>query len=202
MSNSPYGTLTLLLQHFLYCCFQDTISVNPSYMKYDFSDSNCDIPPLEDFLHQLANQVLRSSFFHNEPKDQINMLKLPIIMPKSLVGLMVNKDSEKKSLMNTEKQYKKNIVENFMNMVASGRVDFLNFEKLDEAELTEFARELEIPNISKKSNVYLREEIKNVGKIFLAGQGKLDLKTTCFEITLHHIKSDKIKLRYGPLSFY
>ena len=113
---------------------------------------------------------------------------------------VVNKDSEKKSLMNTEKQYKKNILENFMNMVDNKRVDFLNLDKLDGAELTEFVRELGIPNISKKSNVYLREEVKNVAKIFLAGQGKLDLKNL-FKLAIDKSNDPQIRSENNYLTF-
>ena len=45
------------------------------YMRYD-DDDHSEVPSLEDFKKKLINMSLRSSFYQNEVKEQINMLKV------------------------------------------------------------------------------------------------------------------------------
>ena len=99
------------------------------------------------------------------------MVKLPILMPNCLVGVMTNTDSEKKSLFNIEKPYKKNVLENLVKMVSEKEIDILHLDQLEGNVLKQKARELGIAT-SKKSNIVILEEIKAVARIFLAGQGK------------------------------
>ena len=120
---------------------------------------------------------MRSSFFHNEPKDKINMVKLPIIMPSCLIGSMVNTDSQKKTLFNTPKNYKEDVLANLMKMVSEERLNVLNLDKLDKFKIIDVAKELGITT-SKKSRTVLLEEIKAVTRIFLAGQGEQNLATS------------------------
>ena len=100
------------------------------------------------------------------------MVKLPILMPTCLVGEMTNTDSEKKSLFNIEKPYRKNVLENLVKMVSEKEINILDLDQLEGHHLKQKARELGIPT-SKKSNIVLLEEIKAVARVFLAGQGKL-----------------------------
>jgi hypothetical protein len=99
------------------------------------------------------------------------MVKLPLIMPNCLVGKMINTDSQKKTLFNTTKTYKENVLENLVKMISEKRLDVLNLENLDKAKLVSVAKELGMTT-SKKSQIVLLEEIKAVARIFLAGQGK------------------------------
>ena len=82
---------------------KDTIHITDNLI-YDF-ESTEDIPSLEDFKIRMLKQMLRSSFFQNERKEIINMLKLPIIMAPKLLKKQVNSDSKKKTLYGKEIVY-------------------------------------------------------------------------------------------------
>ena len=82
---------------------KDTIHITDN-LVYDF-ESTKDIPSLEDFKIRMLKQMLRSSFFQNERKEIINMLKLPIIMAPKLLKEQVNSDSKKKTLYGKEIVY-------------------------------------------------------------------------------------------------
>ena len=60
-------------------------------MKYDYNDDSCP-PNLEDFKQDLVLECLKRSFFQNVPKKDFNMLKLPLIIPPSLLGEQQNND--------------------------------------------------------------------------------------------------------------
>ena len=136
---------------------------------FNFEDCD-DIPPLEQFLDERISQCIRTSFFQNEPKDQISILNIPLIIPNALLGTMTNTEKSKKSLMNVSKKYNVDVLSNLVNMVSEKRLDVLGIDRLDADELKSLAKEMGIP-VAKKSNTYIKEEIKAVIKIFLAGQG-------------------------------
>ena len=61
--------------------FQDTVAVT-KHMVYDFEDNESEVPDLECYKEQLVSQMLRSSFFQSEIKDDLDMMKIPnIIIP-------------------------------------------------------------------------------------------------------------------------
>ena len=132
---------------------------------------------LQPFLEKLSNQVVRNSFFQHEPKDPINLLKIPLIMPECLVGEMTNTDCEKKSLLNSYKTYKTDVLAKLVKMVSEKRLDVLGLDKLAKEEgdgLKNVAKEVGIPT-SKKSKTVILEEVKAVARIFLAGQGQCQI---------------------------
>ena len=148
---------------------QDSILIGENLI-FDFEDKT-EVPPLQPFLHQLANQVIRNSFYQHEPKGTINLLKIPQIMPDCLLGKMTNTESGKKSLMNSYKSYKEDVLAKLIEMVSEKRLDLLHLDELAKGDrLKEVAREIGIP-VSKKSKTVLLEEVKAVARIFLAGQG-------------------------------
>ena len=152
-----------------YFYFKDSIHVGESHnLEFNFEDTD-DIPDLQDFLNQICNQVIRSSFFQHEPKDVVNLLKLPIIMPSSLVGKMVNTDCDKKSLFNKELNYTTDVLG---KLVAEKKLDVLNIDKLEGKHLKQVAKEIGLAT-SKKSDIFLQEEVKSLARLFLAGQGNL-----------------------------
>ena len=98
------------------------------------------------------------------------MLKLPILIPNCLVGVMTNTDCDKKSLMNVDRKYRTNVLENFSKLVSEKKVDILNLDNLDKQGLKNLATELGLTT-AKKSQVFLLTEIKAVSRVFLAGEG-------------------------------
>ena len=122
--------------------FQDSIRISKN-LVFDFEDDS-DIPELYDFLDKLVNQVVRSAFFQNEPKDIVNLLKLPLIMPNGLVGKMINTESSKKSIMNNVHHYKSSVFTNFVKMIST---DQLNILAIDGMSLLGFGpRTIEVAN--------------------------------------------------------
>ena len=79
---------------------KDSIKIR-SYMKFDYDDET-DIPNLDDFKKHLAKLMLTQSYYQNEPKKNINLLKIPVIMAPSLLSKQVNNDRNKKSLLEKE----------------------------------------------------------------------------------------------------
>ena len=67
-------------------------------MHYNFEDES-DPPELHAFKARLIAHVYKSAYFQNEPKLDINMLKLPLIMAPSLIGHQFNHDVLKDSLL-------------------------------------------------------------------------------------------------------
>ena len=125
-------------------------------------------------MDKLANQATRNAFFQNEPKDKVNLLKLPLIMPNCLVGKMINTERSKKSIMNRFQQYKSNIFTNFVKLVSNDRLNILAIDDLAKENpqyLRTIAKEIGI-KVKGKSNVIIAEEIMALARVFLAGQGK------------------------------
>ena len=119
-----------------------------------------------DFLDKLVNQVVRSAFFQNEPKDIVNLLKLPLIMPNGLVGKMINTESSKKSIMN-----KSSVFTNFVKMISTDQLNILAIDEMamkNPQHLRKIAKEIGI-KVKDKSNVVLAEEMTALAKTFLAG---------------------------------
>ena len=126
-----------------------------------------------DFLDKLVNQVVRSAFFQNEPKDIVNLLKLPLIMPNGLVGKMINTESSKKSIMNNVHHYKSSVFTNFVKMISTDQLNILAIDEMamkNPQHLRKIAKEIGI-KVKDKLNVVLAEEMTALAKTFLAGQG-------------------------------
>ena len=83
---------------------------------------------------------------------------------------MTNTDSDKNSLMNVDKKYRTNVLENLARLVSEKKVDILNLDNLDKEALKNLAREIGLTT-SKKSQMFLLTEIKSVARVFLAGEG-------------------------------
>ena len=93
-------------------------------------------------------------------------------MPSSLVGKMVNTDCDKKSLFNKELNYTTDVLGKLVDMVAEKKLDVLNIDKLEGKHLKQVAKEIGLAT-SKKSDIFLQEEVKSLARLFLAGQGNL-----------------------------
>jgi hypothetical protein len=60
-------------------------------MVYDYTDQS-DPPDLESFKLELVQECLKRSFFQNVPMKTYQMLKLPLIIPPSLLREQLNSD--------------------------------------------------------------------------------------------------------------
>ena len=138
-------------------------------MIYDYNDTS-EIMDLQNFKTKLLKQLIKKAYFQNVPQLEINMLKLPIILAPSLCGKQVNNDAQKKKLLDKAVVYEPEIFTKFCEMIDAGRIDILAVEEMNKTELVTIAREVGIA-IADKSAVVLRDELKNMSKHVLAGQG-------------------------------
>ena len=141
---------------------KDSIRITEN-LVFDFEDTSKP-PDLQDFKNLLIKH------FQNEPKLQINMLNLPIIMPKSLLGKQVNSDVDKKSLLDKTIVYDSVTFTKFTEMIDSG-FDILSIDNLNAEDLKILGRKISLKNIGQKSGEMIRNELKNMSKHLLAGQG-------------------------------
>ena len=103
----------------------------------------------------------RQSFFQNEPLQEYNMLKLPIIIAPCLLRKQVNNDVEKKSLIDKTIIYKKETFSNFHRLVQMKRINILNIHKMTYAELREVMDALEVP-VGDRNATLLRTELGEI----------------------------------------
>ena len=94
---------------------KDTIRVGRN-MEYDYQ-TQAPIPDLQDFLDDLVLEVLMSVFFQYRSETKIDMLRLPLIMSKSLRGKKINNDVNKKTIMEKEFTYSQESLEKFQAMI-------------------------------------------------------------------------------------
>ena len=69
---------------------KDSLTVTEN-MVYDYTDQS-DPPDLESFKLELVQECLKRSFFQNVPMKTYQMLKLPLIIPPSLLREQLNSD--------------------------------------------------------------------------------------------------------------
>ena len=147
----------------------DSIRVTKN-MKFDFKDKS-DPPSLQDFKNLLLKQLVKSAFFQNVPPLQINMLKLPLIMPSSLLGTQTNSDVDKKSLLDRQITYSPETFTKFTEMMDAGKIDVLGIKNLTAQEISLLGKEIGIKNMALKSDWMVKNEIINMSNKFLSGQG-------------------------------
>ena len=83
----------------------------------------------------------------------------------------VNNDATKKTLIYKPKNCNAKTMAGLTKLISNGRLDILNIDALSSSDLKKIGRKLKLKDISKMSNVALREEIKTVVKVFVSGQG-------------------------------
>ena len=103
---------------------KDSIKIT-SNLKFNYKD-NSDPPALEDFKTQLILHLFKTAFWQNEPRLDINMLKLPIIMSPGLMGNPVNNDVKKDSLMDKTFKHSAETFRTFLKMVDNKGKDSVN----------------------------------------------------------------------------
>ena len=138
-------------------------------MHYDYSDDS-DPPDLETFKQELIQTSLKKSFFQNEPPKIYQMLKLPLIIAPSLLRQQTNNDIKKRSLLEREFVFTKDIMAEFAKMIDAKKVNILGIGDMTVDELVELAEVLGLDKPKQKSGANLRNEINYLVKIFLAGQ--------------------------------
>ena len=138
-------------------------------MKFNYDDKS-EPMDLQAFKSLLLKYLMKKSYFQNEPKLELNMLKLPLIIAPSLLGTQVNYDVEKKPLLDQKIEYEPEVFAKFCEMIDDGRVDILGIDDMDFPALVNVAKEMGLV-VGKKSQVVLRNEIQNMSKHLLAGQG-------------------------------
>ena len=147
---------------------KDCIQVT-SNMKFDFKDQSCP-PDLDDFKMGLAVHVLKTAFWQNEPKLEVNMLKLPIIMAPGILAKQVNNDTKKESLLDKSIQHSAETYREFIKMIDNKEINVTKLGSLKLADLKEIGRSLKFQNVTDKSGQMLRQELQHLAKTFIAGQ--------------------------------
>ena len=99
------------------------------------------------------------------------MLKLPIIMPGSILGTQQNHDVEKQSFLGKPVNYSNKIFVKFTEMLDQGRLNVLKIDEYQASRLKSLGKELGLKNVKDKSGELVRNEIKNMSNRFMAGQG-------------------------------
>ena len=150
---------------------KDCIQVT-SNMKYDFKDTS-EPPDLEDFKSKLVLHLFKTAFWQNEPKLEVKMLKLPIIMPSSLMAKQINSDVKKDSLLDKTIQHSSETFREFVKMVDDREINVTKLGSLKLADLKEIGRLLKFKNVGDKSGQMLRQELQHLAKTFIAGQVSL-----------------------------
>ena len=92
-------------------------------------------------------------------------------MAPKLMKKQVNNDASKKTLIDKPKYCNAKTMAGLTKLIANGGLDILNIDALSSSDLKKIGRKLKLKDISKMSNVALREEIKTVVKVFVSGQG-------------------------------
>ena len=141
-------------------------------MIYNFNDVEAEVPDLETFKERLVSQMLRSSFFQNEVKEDINMLNIPNIIAPRLLRKQINTDSQKQSLFHQTSTYGPETMTGLAKLISKKKIDILDLDSLDNNEVKQISQKLFIKGIGKKSRVRLIEEITFLCKMYTAGQGK------------------------------
>ena len=153
-------------------------------MVYDYEDTS-EVSSLEDFKTNLIEDLFLSVFFQHKSDRVYNMLKLPIIMPPSLLRSQVNNDFTKKTLMEKKFTYTEETLDRFIRMVETKQIKINSISDLAIVELKEISKELGIFD-AKKSGELMKNDLINLSKIFLGGQVREGLKQAVDELCKRH----------------
>ena len=85
-------------------------------MKFDFQDTS-EPPDLEEFKCTLVKRLLKSAFWQNEQPEDVNMLKLPIIMAPVMMKKQVNNDITKDSLLDKSITHTAETLREFVQLI-------------------------------------------------------------------------------------
>ena len=153
-------------------------------MVYDYEDTS-EVSSLEDFKTNLIEDLFLSVFFQHKSDRVYNMLKLPIIIPPSLLRSQVNNDFTKKTLMEKKFTYTEETLDSFIRMVETKQIKINSISDMAIVELKEISKELGIFD-AKKSGELMKNELINLSKIFLGGQVREGLKQAVDELCKRH----------------
>ena len=141
---------------------KDTIRVGRN-MEYDYQ-TQAPIPDLQDFLDDLVLEVLMSVFFQYRSETKIDMLRLPLIMSKSLRGKKINNDVNKKTIMEKEFTYSQETLEKFQAMIDNKELSIRSIGDLAPRELKVIGEKLGMKDSSKTGEVF-KTDIVNLSKV-------------------------------------
>ena len=138
-------------------------------MVYKY-DEQKPIPDLKTFREELVVDLLMSVFFQHQSDREYDMLHLPPIVAPSMIGMAVNNDISKKTLMEKEFKYEEDTLVKFQEMISKKEVNLKNIGDLDKKRLKEIAERIGVYN-PKKTGEMMKTDIVNLTNIILCGQG-------------------------------
>ena len=137
-------------------------------MFYNYDDVS-EIPDLMDFKERLIEDLLLSVFYQQPLENEYNMLKLPVIIPPSILRKQVNNEAMKQSIMERKFSYNEENLGAFIELLDKKELDITRISELPGRELTRLAKKIGIYN-EKKTGEIIKIDLHNLSKIFLGGQ--------------------------------
>ena len=134
-------------------------------MVYNY-ETEKPIPDLQEFLDEMVVKVLVNVFFQHRSNEEIDMLRLPLIMSKSIRKGMVNNDVFKRSLMEKEFTYSEETLVKFQEMLDAKELNIRSIGDLAAKDLKVYGDKLGI-NDSSKTGEMLKTDIINLSKVKL-----------------------------------
>ena len=150
---------------------KDSIKVSEN-MEYIYEDES-EIPNLDDFKNDLIEDVFSKALFQQKSDKKYNMLKVPLIMPNSLLSKQVNNDKTKKTIMEKLYTFAPETLKNFQEMVEKKQIKLSGIKDLTVQELQKIGDKLGLlsnKKAEKKSGEIIRNDLIKLTNIFLGGQ--------------------------------
>ena len=132
-------------------------------MIYNY-EGNDSIPDLETFRQELLIEVLMSTFFRHISEKNIDMLRLPVIMAPCMMRQSINSEALKKSIMEKEFSYDRDLLEKFQRLLDNKEVNLRNINDLGSKRIKEISIKLGIFDPSKSTEI-LKTDLVNLQKI-------------------------------------
>ena len=93
-------------------------------MKFNFDDAS-EPPNLQDFKLKQIESVIKSAFWQNEKPQDINMLKVPIIMAPAMLRKQINNDNMKDSLLDKSIKHSPETFRQFVQLIDNKGIHFI-----------------------------------------------------------------------------
>lgn len=162
-----FSIVSMIVSFCIYVLFvdgntKDSIRVtNNMIYNYEGNDS---IPDLETFRQELLIEVLMSTFFRHISEKNIDMLRLPVIMAPCMMRQSINSEALKKSIMEKEFSYDRDLLEKFQRLLDNKEVNLRNINDLGSKQIKEISIKLGIFDPSKSTEI-LKTDLVNLQKI-------------------------------------
>ena len=132
-------------------------------------DDNSNVYDLESFIMKCSQNVIGSALFQHYPKDTINIYKIPLIIGKSILGEMRNREHMKKSVFHEDIDLSLVDFSKLEYMIRSGEFNLLKSRSLPLKKLRNLAKELNIPKSSKQSKIMLENIMLELSNWLIGG---------------------------------